>query len=146
MQKLDELRQRPPVTATEMIRIEGALPTYVLIEGQINALAGEALKKDQHFLEKVGRSLGLVRSQPKWEGWSGWGAGRKLKCAALDLAGWSYDESHYPYEQAAHAFEKVRQALLSPKCQSADDLLKILKMCNLPFREPKDPAQSPVVN
>ncbi|WP_095159885.1 hypothetical protein [Pseudomonas sp. Irchel 3E13] len=130
MPTLDELRQRPPVTASEVIRFEGSLPTYVLIEGQINALAEEVLKKDQGFIERVGRSLGLVRSQPKWEGWSGWGAGRKLKCAALELAGWSYDESHLPYEQAAHAFEKVRLALLSPECQSADDLLNILQNCN----------------
>lgn len=127
MQTLDELRLRPPVTANEMIRIEGPLPTYILIEGQLNALAEKALKKDQGFLDKIGRRLGLVRSQPKWEGWSGWGAGRQLKCAALDYAGWAYDESHQPYEQAAHAYEKVRLALLSPQCQSVDDLLSILQ-------------------
>lgn len=127
MQTLAELLLRPPVTANEMIRIEGPLPTYILIEGQINVLAEEALKKDQNFVERIGRSMGLLRSQPKWEGWSGWGAGRKLKCAALERAGWTYDESHHPYEQAAHAYEKVRIALVSPQCQSADDLLNMLE-------------------
>ncbi|WP_264312404.1 hypothetical protein [Pseudomonas putida] len=127
MSTLNELRQRLPINAHEMTRIEGPLPTYLLVEGQINSLAQEALKKDQSFIERTGRSLGLVRSEAKWEGWSGWSAGRKLKCAALELAGWSYDESHYPYESAAHAYEVVRLALLSPTCQSADDLLNIVE-------------------
>lgn len=127
MQTLDELSVRPPVTASEMTRIEGPLPTYILIEGRLNALAEEALRKDQSFVEKIGRRLGLIRSQPKWEGWSGWGAGRQLKCAALQYAGWAYDESHLPHDQAARAYEKVRLALLSPECHSADDLLNILQ-------------------
>lgn len=127
MQALDELRSRPPIDANEMIRIEGPIPTYILVEGMINSLAQEELKKDQGFFEKVGRQLGLVKSQPNWEGWNGWGAGRKLKCAALQNAGWIYDESHVPYDQAAEAYEKVRQALLSPGCHSADDLLRLLE-------------------
>ena len=127
MQTLDELRLRPPVTADEMVRIEGSLSTYVLIEAVINSLAEAELKKDQGFLEKLGRQLGLVRSQPNWEGWNGWGAGRQLKCAALQHAGWTYDESHHPYGQAARAYEKVRQVLLSPECGSAEDLLKLLQ-------------------
>jgi hypothetical protein len=110
-----------------MVRIEGSLPTYNLIEGRINSLAEAELKKDQGFLEKLGRQLGLVRSQPNWEGWKGWGAGRQLKCAALHHAGWTYDESHHPYEQAARAYEKVRQTLLSPECRSAEDLLRLLQ-------------------
>lgn len=93
MQALDELRLRPPVTADEMIRIEGSLPTYILIEGVINSLAEAELRKGQGVFEKLGRQLGLVRSQPNWEGWDGWGAGRQLKCAALQHAGWIYDES-----------------------------------------------------
>lgn len=127
MQALDELRLRSPVTAYEMVRIEGEQPTYILIEGRINSLAEEELKKDQGFFEKLGRQFGLVRSQPNWEGWKGWGAGRQLKCAALQHAGWTYDESHHPYEEAARAYEKVRQALLSPECRSADDLLRLLQ-------------------
>lgn len=127
MQALDELRLRSPVTAYEMVRIEGKQPTYVLIEGRINSLAEEELKKDQGFFEKLGRQFGLVRSQPNWDGWKGWGAGRQLKYAALQHAGWTYDESHHPYEEAARAYEKVRQALLSPECRSADDLLRLLQ-------------------
>lgn len=127
MQALDELRLRSPVTAYEMVPIEGTLPTYVLIEGRINSLAETELKKDQGFLEKLGRQLGLVKSQPSWEGWKGWGAGRQLKCAALQHAGWTYDESHRPFEQAARAYERVRQALLSPECRSAEDLLRLLQ-------------------
>jgi hypothetical protein len=110
-----------------MVRIEGKQPTYILIEGRINSLAEEELKKDQGFFEKLGRQFGLVRSQPNWDGWKGWGAGRQLKCAALQHAGWTYDESHHPYEEAARAYEKVRQALLSPECRSADDLLRLLQ-------------------
>lgn len=127
MQTLAELQGRPPVTANEMVRIEGPQPTFLLIEGRINTLAQEALKKDQSFFEKVGRKLGIVRSQPKWKGWEGWGAGRQLKCVALEYAGWTYNESHLPYEQAANAYEKVRIALLSPECQSAESLLSILE-------------------
>ena len=127
MQALDELRLRPPVTADEIARIEGSLPTYILIEGVINSLAEAELRKGQGVFEKLGRQLGLVRSQPNWEGWDGWGAGRQLKCAALQHAGWIYDESHLPYEQAAQAYEKVRQVLLSPGCRSAEDLLKLLR-------------------
>lgn len=88
---LEKLRLRPPVTAAKMVRFEGALPTYVLIEGQINSLAEDAMKKDQTFVEKIARRLGIIKSQPKWEGWSGWGAGRQLKTAALEYAGWIYD-------------------------------------------------------
>lgn len=71
MQALDELRLRPPLTADEMVRIEGNLPTYILIEGVINSLAEAELRKGQSVFEKLGRRFGLIRSQPNWKGWNG---------------------------------------------------------------------------
>jgi hypothetical protein len=81
----------------------------------------------RYFAKSESLFQSFLRSQPNWEGWDGWGAGRQLKCAALQHAGWFYDESHLPYEQAAQAYEKVRQVLLSPGCRSAEDLLKLLR-------------------
>lgn len=129
MNSLDELRLRPPITASEMTRIEGPLPTYILVEGYINALAEAALKDDQNIFERLGRKLKIIRSEPKWEGWSGWAAGRKLKCAALECAGWTYDESHWPYEQSAAAYEKIRLVLIGSSSKSPEELLEtILKL------------------
>lgn len=123
----DELRDIEPITATEMYRVEGPLPSYIHVERAIAELAEAEAKANTGFLEKLGRGVGVIRSQPSWEGWKGWGAARQLKCAALAGAGWHYDESHLPYEQAARAYERVRQVLLSPQCNSAQELLELLE-------------------
>ena len=77
----DELRDIEPITATEMYRVEGPLPRYIHVEGAIAELAEAEAKANTGFLEKLGRGVGVIRSQPSWEGWKGWGAARQLKCA-----------------------------------------------------------------
>ncbi|MBA6133857.1 hypothetical protein [Pseudomonas juntendi] len=126
MNSIETLRLRDEVEPYDFVRIEGALPTHILIDGEVASLAKNEMQKNQGFLEKLGRDLGVLRSQPAWEGWEGWGAGDKLKRAALHKAGWTFNDSHTPYEEAARAYEKVRQALLSPDCNSPADLLDLL--------------------
>lgn len=126
MQFKDELRDIEPITATEMCRIEGPAPGYRKVEAAIAELAEAEAKANTGFLEKLGRGIGVIRSQPGWEGWEGWGAARQLLCEALAKAGWQYNESHKPYAQAASAYERVRQVLLSPQCNSAQELLDLL--------------------
>jgi len=127
MESLEKLRLRDEVSPFDFTRIEGEIPTYILIDGEISSLAKEEMKNNQGFWEKLGREIGLLKSQPSWEGWDGQGAGFKLKCAALHMAGWTFKDSHEPYPEAARAYEKVRQALLSPECKSPADLLRLLE-------------------
>lgn len=127
MESLEKLRLRDKVVPFDFIRIEGEIPTHVLIEGEISSLARNEMKNNQGFWEKLVRDIGLLKSQPSWEGWDGWGAGMKLKCAALHKAGWTFKDSHEPYAEAARAYEKVRQALLSPDCKTPADLLRLLE-------------------
>jgi hypothetical protein len=127
MKSLEKLRLRDEVAPFDFVRIEGEIPTHLLVDGEISSLAKDEMKKNQSFFEKLGRDLGLLKSQPSWEGWDGWGAGFKLKCAALHQAGWTFNDNYEPYTEAARAYEKVRQALLSSECKSPADLLRLLE-------------------
>lgn len=140
---LEKLMARGPIDADDMCRMGGLAPTYILIDGLLTQLAAERLQA-QAKAQADQQAAGILESLIKWfrgsqppaeiDGWAEWGAGYEFRREVTAAAGWEYVESHYPQEEAAQAYERIRQALLSPECSTAEDLLRLVRLSADPLR------------